>query len=618
MSKRDAEGWAQLAAQVAHAEAVRAVKRLQHAWGHYAEAGDFDAMAALFCAGGSLVLPPEEASGPASIRDLIARQMGREGGLTVEDLNTRLFLSPVVTLSPDGRSARARWHEVAMTAAFGEGANWSGGIHENEYVNEGGIWKIATLRYYPQFAGSYESGWHNLRAETPLVPFHFSVESAGRPWPVDPEPLAGPHAEPGQLAARVCALLDESAVHNLYAAYGHYMDRKMWDEVAELFTAGGRLEVAGEGIYDGRDSIRRGLERHGPAGLKTGELHDHVQLMPYVSLASDRCTARLRGIELRMLAVHGQYSAWGLAVVDATFVREAGRWMLQTFRVSPRMLADGEQGWAHARFELPPAAAYATPDRADRQATRYPDHRGPAVTFTHPVRERSDAPLPLAEADLPSVRADLAVAMAYDGVENVACAYGYFLDEAHWDETADLFSVDGWKELSYVGTYIGRERIRESLVARYGRKPRRPNFLAIHQKTEPYVTVAPDGQRAQMRLKMFQINSAHGAEGGTIIGLYEEQAVLEHGVWKIHGMDLDYVVLAGYRQGWSQVDPDTARRFAPSAEDLQRFDPDGPLRGLAFAPYPEIGPIGFHFMHPLSGRRPPILFEWSDGRFVEA
>ena len=56
---------------------------------------------------------------------------------------------------------------------------------------------------------------------------------------------------------------------------------------------------------------------------------------------------------------------------------------------------------------------------------------------------------------------------AYHASENLATAYGYYIDEFAWDETADIFSRDGWKELSYVGTYVGRERIRQSLKLRY-------------------------------------------------------------------------------------------------------------------------------------------------------
>ena len=37
---------------------------------------------------------------------------------------------------------------------------------------------------------------------------------------------------------------DEDKVRNLQNAYGYYMDRKMWDDVTDLFTADGALSIA--------------------------------------------------------------------------------------------------------------------------------------------------------------------------------------------------------------------------------------------------------------------------------------------------------------------------------------------------------------------------------------
>ncbi len=160
---------------------------------------------------------------------------------------------------------------------------------------------------------------------------------------------------------------------------------------------------------------------------------------------------------------------------------------------------------------------------------------------------------------------------------------------------------------------MGRESVRKSLFARYGRNGRSPVGAAIHQKIAPYVTVEPGG-RARVRLKLFQINTAANP-GGYINGIYENQVVQEDGVWKIAGMDLNYVFSANYTGGWAKIEPGASKRFAPRPEDAARMAPDGPLRGVTFAPYPEIGPAAFHFVNPVSGRRPPILLRWSDGHF---
>lgn len=36
---------------------------------------------------------------------------------------------------------------------------WEGGIYENEYIKEDGVWKIWHLRYFPFWHGDFEHGW---------------------------------------------------------------------------------------------------------------------------------------------------------------------------------------------------------------------------------------------------------------------------------------------------------------------------------------------------------------------------------------------------------------------------------------------------------------------------
>ncbi len=602
-------------ADIANVEGVRAVKRLQHAWGHYAEAGDFAAMADLFAADGRLVMPPAEARGRAAILAALQRLMaGGASALAPDRLNVRLMLAPVVTLAADGRRAKGRWHELAMTGVHGASAEWSGGIHENDYVLEDGVWKIAVLHYHPQFAGPYETGWKNVGETVPFVPYHYTPQEAGTPVPLDPMPRPGAASALPGLAARARALADESAVQNLQAAYGFYMDRKLWDDVADLFAPDGVMAVGGEGAYAGRESIRKGLNRFGPQGLRTGQLFDHLQLMPLIEVAPDGMSARLRCIELQMLGVHGRGGAWGVNICDTQAEKREGQWMIARMAVSPRLLADYDDGWAGELVDLGELSADFPPDAPVSLETAYPKAKGPKIGFAHPVTGRRAMPAPGKEADMAALERDLHVAKAHDGAENVSTAYGYYIDEFKWDETADLFAAQGWKELSYIGTYVGRESVRKSLFDRYGRNGRSSNFLAIHQKVQPYVTVLPDG-RARVRLKLFQVNSARESGSGYINGIYENQIVQEDGVWKIAGMDLDYVFLADYKGGWTTVEPGASRRFAPKPEDIARMAPDGPLRGVTFAPYPQIASAAFHYPNPVSGRQPPVLLPWSDGHF---
>ncbi len=166
-------------ADIANAEGVRAVKRLQHAFVHYAEDGDFAAMADLFATDGRLVYPPADVSGRAA-SETAWRNLMADGapGLGPDRLNVRLMLAPVVTLAADGQGAKGRWHEFGLIGTYGKSASWLGGIHENDYVLEDGVWKIAALAFHPQFAGPYETGWRNIGATVPFVPYHYTLWQA--------------------------------------------------------------------------------------------------------------------------------------------------------------------------------------------------------------------------------------------------------------------------------------------------------------------------------------------------------------------------------------------------------------------------------------------------------
>ena len=580
-----------LTARLQDLRSIREIKRLQHIWGHHAEAGRWADMAELFAAGGSWTDGSRTIEGQSALRDFLRASMGSGNEpLAPGQLNLRLFLTPVITLADDGRSARGRWHEVAMTGQTGKSADWAGGIHVIDYVREGSNWKIARMHYHPQYAGPYVDGWRSVAPLVGKVAYHYTPDQAGTPVPRARSATALPSPE---LSAGADLVLASSMVQNLVAAYGFYLDRQMHEDIADLFTPEGALAIAGTGNWTGREGILAGLRTFGDPGLDTGELNDRPQLMPVVTVAADGRSATLRNIEIGMTGRHGGETFWSATVQEFDLARgDDAQWRIAALRRHPRMRAAYTEGWA-------------TQGAID-DSTPPPLEAGPALHPTPVFAGSGNAATLLARAE------------AFDGAENISNAYGYYIDEFDWDGTADLFSTDGWKELSYIGTYIGRERVRGSLFNRYGNRGRTGPTMAIHQKTQPYVTPSADGTRANIRLRLFQFNSAYETPGSWISGIYENQAVLENGVWKIHGMDLDYVWLGDYTKGWAGIDPSASSRFAPRPEDVAKYPPDAPLRGVTFAPFPEVAPMGFHFANPVSGRRPATFLAWSDGRRAAA
>lgn len=80
-------------------------------------------------------------------------------GLARGYLNTHMQLQPVITVAPDGRTAKGRFQGMMMLAQPGANGTWGVGIYENEYVKERGVWKISRLHFYVTAITDYDLGF---------------------------------------------------------------------------------------------------------------------------------------------------------------------------------------------------------------------------------------------------------------------------------------------------------------------------------------------------------------------------------------------------------------------------------------------------------------------------
>ena len=613
-------------------EAISAIKRLQYAYGHYAELGLWHDFADLFADTG-IGHYTTGALDREQIRSLFLKEVGGgHVGLADGRIYPHISMQPVVTLAPDGQSAKGRWHIMAMLGGYGTSASWAGGVYENQYVRENGVWKMREVRYLPQYSGRYEDpGW---KATNELAPFHYDASRVGQPILesglvargarlVADATLATLAKRMADLSARAQRLSDEIEVANLQHTYGYYVDRKMWDDVADLFSPDGTMEIGVQGVYVGRKSIRRGLNGFGGPGLADGEINDHIHLQTIVTVAPDGRTARARGTELGMTG--SAHALWSQSIYENEFVKQNGAWQFKAMHVYPRFIVDAEKGWAKDAQPAPGPSREFPPDRPPTEKYEiYPHFQIAPLHFAHPVTGRppqypegtkATAVVPRGDPERAAPRTkDIASLLAttelsverstaYHATENLDSAYGYYIDEFKWDDTADIFARDGWKELSYVGTYVGRERIRQSLKLRYPNdKP--PIFLTVHQIVQPVIHVSADARSAKVRARLFQLGGPASGEGSWIAGIYENTTVNEDGTWKLSGMDLDYVWTAPSRGGWVRVKTPPS---APQVEMAKEFPPDRPLRGPIAAPFPKVQAVPFHYKNPVSGRQPPLL-----------
>ncbi len=134
---------------VTRAEDVRAIKKLQRAYGYYADRGLWDDLADLFTDDAIANYPSGGFDGNASIRAMFVQNLGQgKPGLAEGRIYNHTILQPVVDLAPDGATATGRWRVLGMLGRLGGTATWADSLYRFDYVKQDGRWKIKSLTAY--------------------------------------------------------------------------------------------------------------------------------------------------------------------------------------------------------------------------------------------------------------------------------------------------------------------------------------------------------------------------------------------------------------------------------------------------------------------------------------
>jgi hypothetical protein len=649
-----------LEAEIVSAEDVRAIKKLQRAYSYYLDKGMWADLADLFTDDAIANYPAGVFIGRPSIRNHLFKNFGTDGiGLGDGRIYNHMNLQPVVHLDPSGRSARGRWRALAMFGRFGGNANWAEGIYELGYAKENGVWKIRTLDYFSGFGATYESGWvapaggarrggggrpasphppdrpRNVPCEgfpaACLAPFHYGnpgTTESGSVWTTSSVASRASRAT-GDVRSRVTALAhrvqqlrDEQELENLQRIYGYYLDRAMWDQVADLFARNGTIEMGLSGVYVGRDRVRQFLALQGPQGLTDGWLNDHLQLQIIVDVARDGRTARARSREIGMTGTFRGSATLSEGIYENRFVKEDGVWKFEALRFFPTFISDYDKGWGQDAQPVPGASRELPPDRPPTDIYEiYPKAHIPPYHYRNPVTgadpqypvavgrpsanaiERALAPDALArpkrvdrvEPALADAERDIGRVKDDHELENLQSAYGYYLDKNLWNDLANLFAAGGSMELAQRGVYIGRERVRGLLTNVFGpAEGPVAGRLGNHLQLQPVIHVSADGQTAHIRARLWQqMGSTERASIGA--GIYENEAVKEDGRWKFKVSHAFNTFTANYKGGWAK----SPGQGVPGPS--KTYPPDAPPT-TAFAMFPAVYPIPFHYRHPVTGR----------------
>jgi hypothetical protein len=384
----------------------------------------------------------------------------------------------------------------------------------------------------------------------------------------------------------------------------------MWSDVVDLFADDCHVEIAGVGEFSGAAGVRRAMERMGPEELTHGQLNERPIFDLIVHVLPGGQEALCRGIELGLLGdADNKEGQWEFSVLRSRAVKDGGIWKLEQLSLTPLLRADYFEGWGNGGI-LPAAQG----------------GEAPQFLETAPVPRDVASAIAGGSDDVAELARRLARSRAYDGVENVSSAYGYYIDDFQWPQMAAIIARNGHKQSPFAGYYVGRDRVMGAATASWGsaRGPR--SAISFHWRTQPVIHVSHDGRSAHLRTRLFQPRTSKRAletpprfhMGGLHSGMYpNDQAVLEDGIWRLWSVTIDehYFVSPSWQGGWASAE-DQPGRQAPPSKLLTIYPPDILLtdlgkreegfRGGTGAPvdWPGILPMWFHYRNPVSGRMP--------------
>ena len=197
------------------------IRKVQYTYGYFIDKSQYNEVVDLFAEDGEVWFLGGIYKGKKGVRRLYIERFQTQftqghNGPRYGWLLDHPQLQMVIDVAPDRRTAKVRGRSQMQaglheTAEGQQRAWWEGGIYENDYVKEDGVWKIRALRYYPFWHGSFAEGWaktpidfipmadgSQLYPGDPLGPDEL-IEPRPRLWPAtDTIPFHYPHPVTGK------------------------------------------------------------------------------------------------------------------------------------------------------------------------------------------------------------------------------------------------------------------------------------------------------------------------------------------------------------------------------------------------------------------------------------
>ncbi len=213
----------ELTRELSELKDVNAIRWLQHTYGYFMDKGLYDEVVDLFAEDGELRFMGGVFKGRAGLRRLYCERLrpGFTGknGPAYGMLCDHMQLQDVIHVATDGLTAKGRFRAFLQGGSHDSKPDinphlprqwWEAGLYENDYVKDGGVWKVKVMGHHLTWQGDFETGWAHQKPyegafwskafpedpmgpdeivpadskfwpETSLVPFHYLHPVTGKP-----------------------------------------------------------------------------------------------------------------------------------------------------------------------------------------------------------------------------------------------------------------------------------------------------------------------------------------------------------------------------------------------------------------------------------------------------
>ena len=195
--------------QVGMLEDINAVRHLQYKYGYYIDKCLYNEVLDLYTEDGEVHFLGGIYRGRAGVRRLYIDRFqknftGGRNGPVPGFLLDHPILQFIVDVTPDRNRAYLRGRTL-MQAGRHESLEldsqvprqwWEGGIYENEYAKEDGIWKIKILNYRAFWHADFDQGWAKTRPDyIPMPDKTYPEDPLGPDELIKPTPRLWPHTD---------------------------------------------------------------------------------------------------------------------------------------------------------------------------------------------------------------------------------------------------------------------------------------------------------------------------------------------------------------------------------------------------------------------------------------